>query len=85
MRQQGIASLKVEEGDSVRDFLGNFPDQKSQVLAVAGGKYQLHRPMLDVFRDCGHSWRNKMDYKQKDRQGDRERERERVRELELHK
>jgi hypothetical protein len=54
MRQQGIVSLKVEKGDTVRDFLGNFPDQKSQVLAVAGGKAYQHRRMLDVFSDCGH-------------------------------
>ena len=57
MRQQGILSLKVERGDTVRDFLGNFPDQKSQVLAVAGGKYYRHRRMLDVFSECGHPLR----------------------------
>jgi hypothetical protein len=55
MRKHGIKSLIVEEDDTVRQFLGNFPDQKSQVLAVAGGKSQLHRRMMDVFNDCGHS------------------------------
>jgi hypothetical protein len=55
MRQHGVASLKVEQGDSVRGFLGNFPDQKSQVLALAGGKFQQHRRMLDIFNDCGCS------------------------------
>jgi hypothetical protein len=59
MRQHGIKTLIVEEGDTVRQFLGNFPDQKSQVLTVAGGKSQMHRRMIDVFSDCGRSQRNK--------------------------
>jgi hypothetical protein len=52
MRRAGINRLNVE-GCSVRDFLGNFPDQKQQVLAAAGGKHMLHRFMEDVFIDAG--------------------------------
>ncbi len=59
MRQRGIATLKVEPGNTVRDFLGNFPEQKSEVLAVAGGKYQKHRLMPDVFRGCGQPLQRK--------------------------
>jgi hypothetical protein len=75
MRQHGVASMKVEQGDSVRDFTGNFPDQKSQVLAVAGGKHQQHRRMLDIFHDCGYSRRK----------AQRERQRETERDAERHK
>ena len=84
MRQSGIARLKVAPGDTVRDFLGNFPDQKSQVLAVAGGKYKSHRPMLDVFRDCGHS-RRKNNNMQTDKQTEKQTETNRERETELQK
>jgi hypothetical protein len=54
MRQHGIKSLIVEKGDTVRQFLGNFPDQKSLFLALSGGKSYMHRCVLDVFSDCGH-------------------------------
>jgi hypothetical protein len=78
MRQHGVASLKVEQGDSVRDFLGNFPDQKSQVLAMAGGKHQQHRLMLDIFNECGYKLA-------KNKQGERDRERQRERDAVRHK
>ena len=83
MRQSGIARLKVASCDTVRDFLGNFPDQKSQVLAVAGGKYKQHRLILDVFRDCGHSRRKKQQHAdgQADRETNRDKQRERETEL----
>jgi hypothetical protein len=53
MRRAGINKLELE-GCTVRDFLGNFPDQKQQVLAVAGGKRMVHRLMQDVLSDAGY-------------------------------
>jgi hypothetical protein len=53
MRRAGINKLELE-GCTVRDFLGNFPDQKQQVLAVAGGKHMVHRLMQDVLSDTGY-------------------------------
>jgi hypothetical protein len=53
MRRAGIERLEVERC-TVRDFLGNFPDQKQQVLALAGGKTMLHQLMKTVFSEAGH-------------------------------
>jgi hypothetical protein len=53
MRRAGIERLEVDRCN-VRDFLGNFPDQKKQVLALAGGKHMRHLMMKDVFSDARH-------------------------------
>jgi hypothetical protein len=55
MRRAGIKRLEIQ-GCTVRDFLGNFPDQKQQVLAAAGGKHMCHRMMVDVMSDAGHRY-----------------------------
>ena len=53
MRRAGIERLEVDRCN-VRDVLGNFPDQKKQVLALAGGKRMGHLMMKDLFSDARH-------------------------------
>jgi hypothetical protein len=53
MRRAGIKRLDLGQC-TARDFLGNFPDQKQQVLALAGGKHKQHQLMKNVFSDAGH-------------------------------
>ena len=54
MRRVGITRLKLH-GETVRDFQGAFPDQKNLLAKVAGGKYELHRKIKDIFSDCSYT------------------------------
>lgn len=54
MRRAGIKRLDLDHC-TVSDFLGNFPDQKKQVLALAGGEgLRRNVVMKDVFSDAGY-------------------------------
>ena len=51
MRRDCIRRLDI--GDmTARKFMSLFPDQKRQVLQMSGGKFMLHRKIVDVFADA---------------------------------